>query len=136
MRLAVSGSRRRRLSSDVVGRGFCLLALCLGISFLVLMIGFMWRESALGAHFGINLYHFLVKDPWAPLATPPSYGIVHAVLSTLMVAGLSLVLAVPLGFGIGLFTADIAPSPYSRSCNPPWRCWPAYRRWCMGFSVM
>jgi phosphate ABC transporter permease protein PstC len=109
---------RIRYLSDAVVRGCCLLALCLGISFLLLMIGFMWRESSLGIGFGINLYHFLVKEPWAPLATPPSYGIAHAVISTLLVAGLSLVLAVPLGFGIGLFTAEIAPLPVQQIMQP------------------
>ena len=114
------GTRLSRISlaSDALVRGLCFLALCAGISFLLLMIGFMWWESSLGINFKINLYHFLVKDPWAPLATPPSYGIAHAVLSTLIVAGLSLVLAVPLGFGIGLFTAEIAPHPVQQIIQP------------------
>jgi len=118
MNLPLARISRMRLASDAIVRGFCLLALGIGIAFLLLMLGFMWWESSLGVHFGINLYHFLVKDPWAPLATPPSYGIGHAVLSTLMVAGLSLVLAVPLGFGIGLFTAEIAPQPVQQIMQP------------------
>jgi len=118
MNLGRGGFGKIGPASDAMVRGFCLLALWVGLAFLLLMIGFMWRESSLGIDFGINLYHFLVRDPWAPLATPPSYGILHAVLSTLVVSGLSLALAVPLGFGIGFFTAELAPLPVQQIMQP------------------
>ncbi len=107
-----------RWGSDAIIGALCLLALCAGVAFLVLMMVFMWRESALGLNFGINLYDFLIGQPWAPLATPPTYGIKHAVISTMVVAGLSLALAVPLGFGIGLFTAEIAPKAVQQIMQP------------------
>ena len=107
-----------RCGSDAIIGALCLLALCAGVAFLVLMMVFMWRESALGLNFGINLYDFLVGQAWAPLATPPTYGIKHAVISTMAVAGLSLALAVPLGFGIGLFTAEIAPKAVQQIMQP------------------
>jgi len=85
------------------------LALGAGVSFLLLMIIFMLRESSFGSAFPMNLFDFLVRRPWAPMATPPSYGILHAWISTLIVTGLSLVLAIPLGMGIGLFLSEVAP---------------------------
>jgi phosphate transport system permease protein len=57
-----------------------------------------------------SLTEFLLTDPWSPLGTPPRYGIGHALVSTLMVTVGSLVIATPLGFGVGLFASEIAPA--------------------------
>ena len=56
-----------------------------------------------------RLWTLLVSQDWAPLLDPPRLGIRHAIVSTVMVTALSLALAVPLGFGIGLFVAELAP---------------------------
>lgn len=56
-----------------------------------------------------RLWTLLVAQDWAPLLDPPRLGIRHAIVSTVMVTALSLALAVPLGFGIGLFVAELAP---------------------------
>jgi phosphate transport system permease protein len=56
-----------------------------------------------------KLWALLFAQDWAPLLDPPLLGIRHAILSTLMVTALSLALAVPLGFAIGLFVAELAP---------------------------
>jgi phosphate transport system permease protein len=53
---------------------------------------------------------FLVSDRWVPLIDPPQLGIVHAWTATVYVTGISLVIAVPLGFGIGVFAAEVAPA--------------------------
>ena len=103
---------------DTAVQALCLLALGIGVAFLLLMLVFMWRASSLGVNFGLNLYDFLVAQPWAPQALPPTYGIGHALLSTIIVAGLSLALALPLGFGIGLFVAEIAPRSIQQIMQP------------------
>lgn len=56
-----------------------------------------------------RVWALLAGEDWAPLLDPPQLGIRHAILSTLIVTALSLALAVPLGFGIGLFVAELAP---------------------------
>ena len=95
--------------SDSAVKTLSFLALATGVSFLLLMIVFLLRESSLGWGFPATLSDFLVRDAWAPLATPPRHGIFHAWISTLVVTGLSLFVAIPLGFGIGLFLAEVAP---------------------------
>ena len=115
--MILSCPRIARLGEGII-QSLCLLALLVGVSFLVLMIVFMWRESSLGTNFGINLYDFLFVQPWSPLGTPPTYGIGHALLSTIIVAGLSLALALPLGFGIGLFIAEVAPRTMQKIMQP------------------
>jgi len=95
--------------SDRAVKTLSFLALGVGVSFLLLMIVFVLRESSLGSGFATNLFDFLVRHPWAPMATPPSHGILHAWISTLVITGLSLVAAIPMGFGIGLFLSEVAP---------------------------
>jgi phosphate ABC transporter permease protein PstC len=107
-----------RFTSDSLVRFASLAALCSGIFLLLLIIAFVFRESSILSGFGLNMLDFLVRDPWAPLATPPTYGIFHAWLSTLIVAGLSLAVAVPLGLGIGLFISELAPRPLQQLMQP------------------
>jgi phosphate ABC transporter permease protein PstC len=94
------------------------IALCSVVAFLLLMIAFVLRESGVIQGLGISFYDLIVGQPWEPLASPPSYGIFHAWVSTLIVAGLSLSIAVPLGFGIGLFIAEVAPPVMQQIMQP------------------
>jgi len=103
---------------DGIARTFCLFCLLLGVLSLLLMFAYVVKESAIGNFFGNGFLNFLFVDPWSPLATPPSFGIVHALLSTILIAGLSLLVAVPLGIGIGLFIAEVAPVPVKRVLQP------------------
>jgi phosphate transport system permease protein len=57
----------------------------------------------------VSLLGFLLHEPWSPMATPPRFGIGHALASTFMVTAGSLLVAIPLGIGIGLFAAEVAP---------------------------
>ncbi len=92
--------------------------LCSGVAILLLMTGFMVRESSLFQGFGIAMPDFLFRQPWSPLATPPTFGIFHAWLSTFIIAGISLAISVPLGVGIGLFVAEIAPDAVRNVMQP------------------
>jgi ABC-type phosphate transport system permease subunit len=56
-----------------------------------------------------GLWGLLIADPWEPLSQPASLGVRHAWLSTLAVTSIALAAAAPLGFGIGIFIAEIAP---------------------------
>jgi phosphate transport system permease protein len=104
--------------SDAAVKAFSFIALVTGVAFLLLMIAFVLGESSLGSGFAMNLYDFLVRQPWAPMATPPSHGILHAWISTLVVTGLSLGLAIPLGIGIGLFLSEVAPRWMQQAMQP------------------
>lgn len=97
------------MKNDDIARFFFKAALCLGTIFLLLMFYFLVRESSLGIAFRPDLAGYLFHDEWSPLSSPPSLGIYHALLSTLYVSGTCLVIAVPLGIGIGLFLSEIAP---------------------------
>jgi len=106
------------IKTDEIARFFFKSALCLGMVFLLLMISFIVRESSLGVAFKPDLVKYLFHAEWSPLSSPPSFGIYHALLSTLYVSGICLFIAIPLGIGIGLFLSEIAPPGVRLALQP------------------
>jgi phosphate transport system permease protein len=106
------------IKGDAIARFFFKGALCVGVICLLLMFFFIFRESSIGVSFNPDLAGFLFDNEWSPLASPPSLGIFHALLSTLYVSGISLLIAIPLGIGIGLFLSEIAPPKVQLTLQP------------------
>ncbi len=100
----VRGRRADWLLRVTCWAALAVVALTLGA--LVLLI---CREAWPAISSPGNIWALLAGEDWAPLMNPPQLGIRHAILSTIMVTGLSLFLAVPLGFAIGLFVSELAP---------------------------
>ena len=65
-----------------------------------------------------SLWGLLIADPWEPLAQPARFGVRHAWVSTLAVTSMALACATPLGFGIGIFIAEIAPRAVKKVLQP------------------
>jgi phosphate transport system permease protein len=84
-------------------------ALCLVVLTLATLLLLILHEALPALATAFREQGILFAD-WAPRADPPRFGLAHAVVSTLMVTALALLLAVPTGFGIGLFAAEIAPA--------------------------
>ncbi|MEK7392712.1 MAG: phosphate ABC transporter permease subunit PstC [Fibrobacterota bacterium] len=102
---------------DVLFKGICLLFLGLGITALLLTVGFLFRES--GAFSGLSTRLVdCFSGEWRPLATPPLLGLAHAWASTLTVTGIALGISLPLGYGIGIFIAEIAPAIFRNLLTP------------------
>jgi phosphate ABC transporter permease protein PstC len=102
---------------DRLLRGACLGALCLGGGILALTVGYLFRESGAAAGLGARFLDCF-RGTWRPLATPPSLGMAHAWASTLVVTGIGLLIALPLGLAIGLFLAEVAPAWLRRALTP------------------
>ena len=98
------GGRADGLMRLLCWTALAIVALTLG-ALILLICNEAWPALA-GPE---RVWALLVGRDWAPLLNPPQLGIRHAILSTVMVTALSLALAVPLGFGIGLFVAELAP---------------------------
>jgi len=84
-----------------------LLIIAGGTLFFVSL--FLIVEAYPALLFKEGLIDFLFRAPWSPLTEPATFGIVHAWISTIIITGASLFIAIPIGFGIGLFLSDIAP---------------------------
>lgn len=105
------GVAERGTGAEAAARWGTRLALCVVIGALVFILSLLVTHAlpAFSEEWFRGPWRFLTADPWEPLASPPVFGIGHAVVSTLLVTCTSLVISVPLGFGTGLFAAEIAP---------------------------
>src|SRR5437016_1726033 len=71
----------------------------------------LWTNSALSRHaFG---WSFLTKQIWDPVAE--NYGALPFVYGTLVSSALALLMAVPLGIGVAIFLAELAPRKLSNA---------------------
>jgi len=71
----------------------------------LLLVFELWIGSTLPRHkFG---FHFFVTSVWDPIAD--QFGALPFIYGTLVTAGVSLALAVPLGIGAAIFLAELAP---------------------------
>ncbi len=96
---------RRLEHGDVIFRALMVLASIL-ILLAVAGIGYeLWQNSALPrAQFGLS---FLVGTEWDPVAK--NFGALPFLYGTLQTSLLALIFAVPIGVGIAIFLAELAP---------------------------
>jgi phosphate transport system permease protein len=115
------GRRGARLAAlaTALRRGDVLAhALALGFGLLVLAIAGLlawelWRNSALArAKFG---WHFLWTQTWDPVTG--DFGAAAFVYGTLLTSGIALAVAVPLGIGVAIFLAELAPRRLSAAAG-------------------
>jgi phosphate transport system permease protein len=73
----------------------------------------LWRNSALSRHaFGLS---FLVTQTWDPVAG--QFGALAFVYGTVMTSVIALLIAVPLGVGVAIFLAELAPPRLSATAG-------------------
>jgi phosphate ABC transporter permease protein PstC len=84
----------------------------------LLLVPLLLLREAYPALLGGGLWGLLFADPWEPLSTPVRFGVRHAWVSTLAVTVIASLLAAPVGFGIGLFIAEVAPPTVRKALQP------------------
>lgn len=92
------------------------VALAFGASVLAitgLLAWELWRNSALSRHqFG---WRFLVTQTWDPVAG--QFGAGAFIYGTVMTSAIALAIAVPLGIGVAIFLAELAPRKLSNAAG-------------------
>jgi phosphate transport system permease protein len=109
---------RERSLAEFLTQFLFLFLLIAGIAPLLLALLMVAREAYPALSSSGDLWSLLIADPWEPLSQPVRLGARHALVSTLAVTSIALVLAVPLGFGIGVFLAEIAPAAIKKMLQP------------------
>ncbi len=101
---------RRLRHGDVIYNGL-IIAASLMILLIVIAIGWeLWQNSALAREkFGLG---FLTGVDWDPVSQ--IFGALPFLLGTIETSLLALVIAVPIGLGIAIFLAELAPAAISR----------------------
>jgi len=98
MRLRISGDAAFRW----ITQGFAVLAF---FGFLA-MIGLLWHESKPAIErFG---WGFLTSAEWNPVFE--RFGALIPIVGTLLTTAIAILVAAPLGFGVALFLAELAPN--------------------------
>ena len=88
----------------------------------ILLVYELWIGSALPRHkFGL---HFFVTSVWDPIFD--QFGALPFIYGTLVTAGVSLILAVPLGIGAAIFLAELAPARSPTPSNSLLICLPPF----------
>ena len=102
-------------SSGIGDRLFKGVTLFFSLGILAIAIAIAWQlwdNSALSRHaFG---WSFLGKQIWDPVAE--DYGALPFIFGTLVSSTIALLIAVPLGIGVAIFLAELAPRKVSDVC--------------------
>jgi phosphate transport system permease protein len=103
-----AGSRsfiRKFREGDEIARMITFLFAASVVLVTILLVYELWIGSTLPRHkFGL---HFFVTSVWDPIFD--QFGALPFIYGTLVTAGVSLILAVPLGIGAAIFLAELAP---------------------------
>ena len=115
-RTPVLGAAKRRRGEDAIrillfGAALLSILTTLGILFSLL------RETF--AFFGeVGVIDFVTGTEWAPLFSDPSFGVMPLITGTLLVTGLALIVAIPLGLGTAIYLAEYAKPRTRRVVKP------------------
>ncbi len=112
----VFGAARPRYGERLI-RALLFLAALLSILTTVGIVASLLRETV--AFFGdVSLVDFLTGKEWAPLFADPKFGVWPLVNGTLLVTGIALAVAVPLGLGSAIFLSEYARPRTRRVLKP------------------
>lgn len=107
---------KRELKEKIFSITFLCVATITSMLLLAMLL-FILRESG-PVWSQVGILNFLTGTTWQPVANPPKLGILSIIVSTLWVAGGSLLIATPLGFGCAIFLAEFAPRPLANILRP------------------
>jgi phosphate transport system permease protein len=114
--ISVPGVARRRRGED----GIRALLFCAAFLSILTTLGILFsllRETV--AFFGeVGVWDFVSGTAWAPLFSDPTFGVLPLVTGTLLVTGLALVVAIPLGLGAAVYLAEYAKPRTRRIVKP------------------
>ena len=66
----------------------------------------------------VSLAQFFLDTKWTPLLSPQHYGIWPLICGTLLVTGIAVLIAVPLGLGSAIYLSEYAPESVRRTMKP------------------
>ncbi len=113
---AVFARRRPRYAEKLIEASLLVAAL-LTIFTTVGIVYALFRETF--SFFGeVPLTDFLLGTEWHPLFSPPAYGVLPLVTGTLMVTGIALLVAVPLGVGSAIYLSEYASKRTRKTIKP------------------
>jgi phosphate transport system permease protein len=112
----VLGGGRRRWGEDAV-KAFLILCSLISILTTIGILIALLEETI--AFFGdVGVWEFFTGNEWAPLFADPSYGVLPLVWGTLLITGIALFVAVPLGLGAAVYLSEYARPRVRKTVKP------------------
>ncbi len=90
-----------------------LSAVAITVAIVVILV-----TESLGFFKHVSLKEFLTGTQWTPLFEDDHYGVLPLLVGTLVVTGVALVVAVPLGIIIALYLSEFAPHKVRETVKP------------------
>ena len=110
------GGARRRTGEQAI-RIVLLLAALLSVLTTTGIVVALARETIV--FFGeVGIGEFLFGTEWSPIIKPQSFGVVPLVSGTLMITGICLVVAIPLGLGSAIYLSEYARPRVRKTVKP------------------
>jgi phosphate transport system permease protein len=115
-RTPVLGVAKRRRGEEAIR----ILLFCAALLSILTTLGILFsllNETI--AFFGeVGVWEFVSGTEWSPLFADPSFGVLPLVTGTLLVTGLALIVAIPLGLGTAVYLAEYARPTTRRVVKP------------------
>jgi len=111
---------KRKLSTKIKERAIegILLVSALSSIFVTLSIVFILFYEALGFFKEVALWEFLTGTQWTPLFAQPKFGILPLVSGTLLVTGIAVLVALPVGLVVAVYLSEYAPHRLREIAKP------------------
>ncbi len=110
------GTARRRWGESLV-KALLILAALLSVLTTTGIVIALLRETI--DFFGeVGVWEFLSGSKWTPLFEPPSFGVRPLIVGTLLITGIALLVATPLGLGAAVYLSEYAHPRVRKTIKP------------------
>jgi len=111
---------KRKLSSKIKERAIegILLLSALSSIFITLSIVFILFYEGSGFFRDVSIWEFLTGTQWTPLFAQPKFGILPLVSGTLLVTGIAVLVALPVGLIVAVYLSEYAPFKIKEVAKP------------------
>jgi len=111
---------KRTITTKIKERGIegLLLLSALSSVMITLSIVVILFYEALGFFQDISIWEFLTGRQWTPLFAQPKFGILPLVTGTLLVTGIAVIVALPMGLIVAVYLSEYAPFRIKEVAKP------------------
>ena len=110
------GVARKRYGEQAIKAGLfgaALISILTTVGIVVSLLG----ETI--AFFGeVGVWEFVTGTEWAPLFSEPSYGVLPLLGGTLLITGIAIIVAIPLGIGSAVYLSEYARPRVRKTLKP------------------
>ena len=114
---SLKGNKKSKHASESVARFIFLICAVVAILAVCSITIYMFIKGTESLK-SVGIADLLFKTVWAPTATPPAYGIVYIILSSIVGTTLAILLGVPIGLLTAVFLTEIAGKKLAAVVQP------------------